>query len=394
MAVYKRGELWWYRFRWNGQEIRRPTKQGNKRVAEQMESAHKTALAKGEVGIKPAKKAPVLIDFAEGEFLPFIRGRFADKPSTVAHYRCGVATLAGYPPLAKLRLDQITAKDVHGYVDRLRSMEYQVASANRKLAVLRRIFKLAAEWEKTSKALPKVSLLPGERRRDRVLSPAEEAAYLDAARGVGEQALADYEAAKEGIRATLRGETPIPPRDPFMVYHLALVLLDCGLRPEEAYRLRWDEVHGDSLRIAHGKTANARRVVPVSNRVKVILDWRREHISGEWVFPAPTKSGHIDQSSIKRGHTNAIAKSGVAPFVPYTFRHTRLTRWARVMDPYTLAHLAGHSDFSTTRRYVHPSWETIRAAVHKAEEEQTGHKNGHSEQNSPSVDLDLRLAIN
>jgi len=64
------------------------------------------------------------------------------------------------------------------------------------------------------------------------------------------------------------------------------------------------------------------------------------------------------------------------------------------MDPYTLAHLAGHSDFSTTRRYVHPSWETVRAAVLKAEEEQTGHKNGHSNENSPSADLGLRMAIN
>ncbi|MBM3763450.1 MAG: site-specific integrase [Acidobacteria bacterium] len=394
MSVYKRGEVWWYRFRWNGEEIRRPTKQGNKRVAEQMEAAHKTALAKGEVGIKPAKKAPVLIDFAEGEFFEYIQTRFSAKPSTVAYYRSGIQSLKAFPSLGKHRLDGIAAKDIHEYVERLRGMDYQTSTLNRKLEVLRRIFKLAAEWEKTSRALPKVALLPGERRRDRVLSSAEEVAYLDAARGVGDQALAEYEAAKQGIRATLRGETPLPPRDPYMVYHLALVLLDCGLRPEEAYRLRWEEVHGESLRIAHGKTANARRVVPVSNRVKVILDWRREHIGGEWAFPAPTKSGHIDQSSIKRGHKTAIAKSGVAQFVPYTFRHTRLTRWARVMDPYTLAHLAGHSDFSTTRRYVHPSWETVRAAVLKAEEEQTGHKNGHSNENSPSADLGLRMAIN
>ena len=41
-------------------------------------------------------------------------------------------------------------------------------------------------------------------------------------------------------------------------------------------------------------------------------------------------------------------------FPLYTFRHTCLTRWAAHMDPYTLGYLAGHSDFSTTRRYVHP----------------------------------------
>jgi hypothetical protein len=30
------------------------------------------------------------------------------------------------------------------------------------------------------------------------------------------------------------------------------------------------------------------------------------------------------------------------------------------MDPHTLAYLAGHSDFGTTRRYAHPQARTIR----------------------------------
>jgi hypothetical protein len=46
------------------------------------------------------------------------------------------------------------------------------------------------------------------------------------------------------------------------------------------------------------------------------------------------------------------------------------------MDPYTLAYLAGHSDFSTTRRYVHPQADTVRAAIEKA---RGGHRIGRSE---------------
>ena len=46
------------------------------------------------------------------------------------------------------------------------------------------------------------------------------------------------------------------------------------------------------------------------------------------------------------------------------------------MDPYTLAYLAGHSDFATTKRYVHPDKHTVltamnRATKHKAEAETT-----------------------
>ena len=36
------------------------------------------------------------------------------------------------------------------------------------------------------------------------------------------------------------------------------------------------------------------------------------------------------------------------------------------MDPYTLAYIAGHSDFATTKRYVHPQMENVRAAMERA----------------------------
>jgi hypothetical protein len=48
------------------------------------------------------------------------------------------------------------------------------------------------------------------------------------------------------------------------------------------------------------------------------------------------------------------------------------------LDPYTLAYFAGHSDFGTTRRYVHPNLDSGRAAMEKAREVQGGHKNGHN----------------
>ena len=32
MAVYKRGPVWWYRFNWNAELIRKSTRQSNKRV--------------------------------------------------------------------------------------------------------------------------------------------------------------------------------------------------------------------------------------------------------------------------------------------------------------------------------------------------------------------------
>src|ERR1043166_4345393 len=84
---------WWYKFQWKGDVIRESTKQANKRVAEQMEAAHRTSLAKGEVGIRDKKPAPTMAEFVTNDFLPFIRTRFSAKPKTLAYYENGVQNI-------------------------------------------------------------------------------------------------------------------------------------------------------------------------------------------------------------------------------------------------------------------------------------------------------------
>jgi integrase len=59
-------------------------------------------------------------------------------------------------------------------------------------------------------------------------------------------------------------------------------------------------------------------------------------------------------------------------------RHTCLTRWASILDPYTLAYLPGHSDFGTTRRYVHPNLNAAQEAIDNARMSQSGHKSWHN----------------
>ena len=164
-------------------------------------------------------------------------------------------------------------------------------------------------------------------------------------------------------------------------------MLDCGLRPEECFRLCWEQVTGDSLEIQHGKTAAARRNIPLSQRVTAILAMRGSNRDSEWVFPAPTKSGHIEPSSIKKQHARACREGEVDPFPMYCLRHTCLTRWAPHMDPWTLAYLAGHRDMSITRRYVHPQAETVRSAMERAmSHARGGHRIGHSDLKAPATE--------
>ena len=380
MAVYKqpKSKYWWYKFTWNGELIRESTKQTNKCVAEQMEAAHRTSLAKGEVGIRDRKPVPSLKDFADHDFLPFVRSTFAAKPKTLAYYENGVSRLLAFERLAGERLDAITSDKVAEFIAQRqeakgkRGSRLQVSSLNRELQVLRRMFHLAQEWGRVERALPSVKMLPGEKHRERVLTAPEEDLYFN---GASTHAMAQY-------------------ADPALLRDVATILLDCGLRPEECFRLRIENVTDGNLEIHYGKTDNARRRIPMTPRVRATLDMRLSKANGSaWVFPAHTKSGHIEPSSLKKQHLKAIAEgtrilkektkkkdAELAQFEFYTLRHTCLTRWAPHMDPWTLAYLAGHRDMNITKRYIHPQEQTIRAAMDRAELASSGHTSRHTVQ--------------
>jgi integrase len=394
MAVYKRGDVWWFKFSWNGELIRESTKQGNKRVAEQIESARKTQLAKGEVGIRDKKPVPTLAHFAEHDFLPFVRSTSAAKPRTVVFYENSVRNLRGHDKLAGLKVDAITSELIAGFVAKRTDAGMQVSTINRDLATLRRMFHLAQEWERVTTILPKVRMLPGENQRERVLTAQEESRYLEAAVAIGDGMLRSYDRALEGIRAAVRGEQPIKPADPFLLRDVVTVLLDCGLRPEECHRLKWENIRDGGVEVFKGKRKASRRRVPASPRVRAILEMRKANSASEWIFPTATKSGHIETGTLKKQHRAALAASGVPPFVIYDLRHTCLTRWAKTMDPFTLMKLAGHADLNTTMRYVHLNDDDVRAAMEKAEEAKGGHRIGHSAEMGTSGPLAEKPVLN
>jgi integrase len=368
-VVYKqkKSKYWWFKITWKGKLIRKSTKQTNKRVAEQMEAAYRTRLAKGEVGIIDRKPAPTLKEFAENDFLPFVRSTSAGKPNTVRFYENSVKNLTALAKMAELPIDAITSEHIAAFIAKRQADLVTVATINRELATLRRIFHLAQEWGKVEKVLPRVKLLGGENRRERVLTPEEETAYLEAATAIGDEIQRDYQRALTGIRAVKRGQQPRTP-DAYLLRDVSTILADCALRPEECFRLRWaDNIRDGAIEIHTGKGKGSRRRVPASPRVLAYLNMRKGSSQPDgWVFPAPTKSGHIEASTLKKQHARAMTVSGVTPFVLYTLRHTCITRWAKHIDAYTLHIIAGHTDMNTTKRYVHPSDADVSAAMEKA----------------------------
>jgi integrase len=293
MAVYKRGKTWWFKFTFNGKQFRESTKQTNKRVAEQIEAARKTGLAKGDVGIRDRAPVPTFAEFIKQDFGPHVEANFVDKPSTLAYYRIQLGHLTDYAPLAGAKLNELPSEAIAGFIERQRLAKYEVSSINRALQVLRRAFHLALEWGKVEKLPAKISLVPGKRRRERVLTEDEEIAYLKAAGEIGDSALEAHQKALQGIRATKRGEQPQKPEDPYLLRDVAVILLDCGLRPEECHRLQWEHYRaGDTIYVPYGKTINARREIPFRNG-------RAKYWSGD---AAENRPGYFSGSDRKRAH--------------------------------------------------------------------------------------------
>jgi len=353
MAVYKqpKSKYWWYKFVWNGRPIRESTKQTNMRIAEQMEAARRTQLAKGEVGIRDMARIPTLAEFAEGRFRPFVKATFTAKPKTQVYYENGLNNLLAFDRLAGQRIDEITGELIAAYVATRNAVKLEISSINRELQVLRRMFNLAYEWKVVERRLIAYACSKARTNANAFSRPRR----------------------RSGIWARRH-----------LLHDVATVLVDCSLRPEECFRLKPVHVQHGNLAIPWGKTENAVRKIPMTPRVDAIIKVRdRSRDGSSWLFPAPTASGHIEPSSLKKQHAKACRLAKIEPFDLYTFRHTCLTRWAPHMDLFTLQYLAGHSDIRTTRRYVHPQQQDTLKAMARARKAQGRHTSRHTAKKTP-----------
>ncbi len=348
MAIFKRGKVYWYNFVFNGEHIQESTKQGHPRIARQMEAAHRTSLAKGEVGIRDRKPAPTLREFAS-RFSDAIETQCADKPRTVDFYKAKLKYLLENESLASARLDRIDEAAIEVYKQvrckfkSRRKKPLAVGSVNRELATLRRLLRLAHEWNVIQR-IPRVRLLRGERQREFVLGHDTEAIYL----GTAGQPLQD----------------------------VAVLLLDTGLRLGEALSLEWPQIHLEPangakfgyLTVLSGKAKSKKsRNVPLNQRVQLVLrNWKAQD-NGRVCQNA--EGGQLSETLLDQQHARVRELLKLpADFVLHSLRHTFGTRLGEAgADAFTIMKLMGHSTVTVSQRYVHPSPESVERAFEKLE---------------------------
>lgn len=360
--IYKRGGTWWFSFWLNGERVQKSTKikvlpksitqavdgrtvrKTSRQAAQDVESAYRTALAKGEVGILERKPAPTLKQFSQ-RFLDNvgIGRRKAPRESTVMFYAECMNQILSWEPLAGSKLDAITPELVERFI-RSRKRGLSPSRVNGFLRTLRRCLQVSLELDLIVK-VPKITLLQGEHERDFVLSPEQETVYLSTC----PQPLAD----------------------------MVVLLLETGLRLGEACNLLWRDVHlepvnGSRFGFIHvtiSKTRYGQRDIPLTERAGKMLAARQDKRRSIWVFENEEGSGPLSKSTVCHQHIDRRRLLKMPKgFVIHSLRHTMLTRLgASGADVFLIKKIAGHSSVTVSEKYIHPVPRSLEAAFQRFE---------------------------
>jgi integrase len=329
MSLYQRHKVWYYLFYVNGKRYRGSTKTENRKEAQRIEARARVAAERGESLTPP--KPPLLRDFAP-RFLEFVKESRLEAQSK-RDYGNGWR-LISRSKLAGMRLHEITTDDVA--TTHFHDSPYSTNSA---LRTLRRMLHKAKDW-KIIQDVPIVKLAKAK-ARDMLFTPE--------------------------VEAKLLSKCPRPLSD------LLVIMLDTGMRDGEVVRMRWENVYLNENFYFNpkGKTKQARRPVPLSQRVLQLLKDRQPALQG-WVFGSDkSKSGHIQLHKLQLRFRKICRELGLSEELKlYSARHTFGTvTMKETKNPALVMQAMGHSDLKTTLIYLHPEVAEVKSVIDRRNEQ-------------------------
>ena len=313
MALFKRGNVWWYQFFYKGRRYRGTTESPSKREAE-MVIAKFRAEARENRFFDVKKEPDVRFNTLAEEYLKYSR---VNKKS---YQRDGdsMKRLSAY--FGERQVSRITPKLIEKY-KMLRSGQVKPATVNRELACLKHMFTMAIKWgEATTNPVKEVKLFREPKGSLRVLSIEEESKLL---------------------------AVSAPHLRPIII-----TALNTGMRKGEILSLTWDRVDFENRVIRIENTKNGEyRAIPMNERLFETL--KMVDKCSAFVF-------HIDNGAglrnVRTAFSNAMRRGGIAKCRFHDLRHTFATRLVMAgADLRTVQELLGHKTITMTMRYSHPT---------------------------------------
>ena len=337
MSLYRRGDVWWYKFRFAGQVIRESSKSESKTVAKEAERARRRQLEEGYNGIVRREKA---------QTFPIAAKRWLDSrlthvaPKTADLYELAIDHLKKH--FGGLLLSDISAADIASYQGKRTGNGAAGRTVNLEVAVLRAIMRKSKLWGAISED---VQFLKERRDVGRALSPEQEASLL---------------------RQCGCSDSPL--------YPIVVLGLNTAMRSQEIKTLRWSQVDliHKSLIMGKSKTeGGSGRLIPLNqSAVAVLVKWasRTPEANPEhYVFPA-CEHHHVDPNrpitSFRTAWRNATKAAGLPGLRFHDLRHTAITKLAESLaSEQTIMAIAGHVSRRMLEHYSHIRMEAKRTAV-------------------------------
>ncbi len=334
MAVYQRGtsKIYYMDFLWNGKRIFKSCKTKNKKEALKKEDKEKERLLQLEAEPEEVESKP----------MPTLK----EAAQLVYHERWGHQN-RGYQTWKRVddvaesysnpTLDQVSANWIRGLKQwLLQDRKVSTTTANRYLAHVKTLLRVARdEWEIVDR-IPKISLYREQEGRIRVVSEAELNRMVD----------------------LLRSQQGVPRRWYWpTVADLVILLHDTGLRLSEALNLRPDNLTDPGYIKLFPNNTKARmpRVIPLTDRAQAVIN---KH--GTQPFKG------IDKWKAERAFNWAkkMMKVKDPEFCLHALRHSFASNLLnRGADLYTVQKLLGHTSPTTTQRYAHLQTQHLRNTI-------------------------------
>jgi integrase len=336
MALFKRGNFWYYDFWFEGIRYQKSTKLSDKREAEKAENAVKTDLARRKFTL-PSKS----LRFRElcEKYAEFAKTNGKHSYVTEKYHISNHLV----PHFGEILVHAINMDTCEKY-KRKRLREGAARSTiNRELCTLKAILKYGAQIEVAPDGLGKHARMFAdvEYKEKRVLK-VEELGRLVAV------------CASLEFQVTARHLLP-----------LVVVGYFEGLRPSEMTRLPKDNVDLEVgiIWVEKSKTPSGTRYIPIKKEAWEVLRSWVQKTKGKWLFPSPRKAGaHI--KDFGKAFDKAVKAAGLTGITPDCLRHTFATRVKpNVRRRSDLRDMMGHSDDRHTLPYLHEELEDKRAAI-------------------------------
>jgi len=332
MALFKRGQVWWMRFTYNEQQIRRSTEVTDKRLAERIYHKVMAQVAEGKWFERLPGEEKTFREMME----KYMREHSKKNKSFKSHIRDKSLSDHLTQFFGDLTVSKISPKLVNEYKTKRRRDGAAPATVNKELHLVGHAYNLAIkEWEWVREnPVGKVSKEKVNNFIERWLTIEEEVRLL---------ALS-----------------------PEWLRDIIVFAINTGLRQGEILNLKWPQVDlfRKTVTILEQKN-NDRDTLPLNERTLEVLKSRAKvrHIVSNLVF-YNSNGNRIEARNLMRAFYAATKKAKLEGLRFHDLRHTFATRLVQAgVDIYAVQKLGRWKTISMVMRYAHHYPESLRPGI-------------------------------